>query len=83
MAVPELLPDPETVTHGAFDEAVQLQPPVVVTVIVPVEPVGGALMSVGESVIEHVVLDSLTVNDLPAMVSVALLPTVPVFAAAV
>jgi hypothetical protein len=81
--VPELLPDPDTVTHGAFAEAAQLQPPVVVTVIVPVAPVGGAVMSVGESVIEHVELDSLTVNDFPAIVRVALLPIVPVLAAAV
>lgn len=83
MAVPELLPEPDIVTHEAFAEAVQLQPPVVVTVIVPELPVGGAMMTVGESVIEHVVLDSLTVNTLPAIVSVAVLPTDPVFAAAV
>lgn len=83
MTLPEPVPDPVTVTHDAFDELVQLQPAVVVTVIVPVPPAGSAVTSVGETVTEHVEPDSFTVNDFPAIVSVALLEVVPAFAAAV
>ena len=55
----------------------------VVTVIVPLPPVAGAVTSVGDSVKAHVELDSVTVCDLPAIVSVADLLVEPVFAAAV
>jgi len=83
VTVPEPVPDPVTVTHEAFDDEDQLQPAPAVTVIVPVPPVACTPMSVGEAVIEHVVPDSLTVYDLPAIVSVAVLAVVPTFAATV
>jgi hypothetical protein len=83
LTLPEPVPEPVTVTHGAFDELVQLQPAVVVTVSVPVAPVGSAVMPVGETEMEHVVPDSLTVNALPAIVSVVDLDVVAAFAAAV
>jgi len=83
VTLPGPLPDPLTLTHVAFDELVQAHPAVVVTVSVPVPPAGGAEMPVGETETEHVVPDSVTVYDLPAIVSVAVLDVVPVFAAAV
>lgn len=77
------MPDPLTVTQVESDELDQLQPAVVVTAIVPVAPVGSAVTTVGETEMEHVVPFSVTVYDLPAIVSVVLLEVVPVFAAAV
>jgi hypothetical protein len=83
VTLPEPLPEPVTVTQGAFDELVQLQPAVVVTVSVPVAPVGRAVTGIGETAMEQVVLFSVTVYGWPAIVSVPLLDVVPGFDAAV
>ena len=60
-----------------------MQPGCVVTVIVPAEPVRGALISEGVRLKMHVALASVTVNVLPAIVKVvdglnALLEKTPV-----
>lgn len=69
-------------TQEADVEIVQKQPAAVVTVIVPVPPPGAAVTKSGVTKKEHDALGSVTMKLLPAMVSVALLATVVVFAAA-
>jgi hypothetical protein len=69
--VPEPAPEPETVTHVLVVVAVQVHVDCVVTVIEPDVPVAGALISEGVSVKVHDGPDCVTVNDLPAIVSVA------------
>lgn len=82
VALPDPVPDPVTVTHEAFDDVVQLQPVVVVTVMVPVPPFGDGVTPVGETEMLHDVPASVIVNDLPAIVRVAVLENEPVFAVA-
>jgi hypothetical protein len=61
VTLPDPVPEPLTVIQVTFDELVQVQPAAVVTVIVPLPPAPATFTSVGESVNEHVVLDSVTV----------------------
>jgi hypothetical protein len=70
------------VTQDADVEIVQAQPAAVVTVIVPAPPPGDAVTRSGATAKEHDALGSVTTKLLPAMVSVALLAAVVVFAAA-
>lgn len=83
VAVPEPVPDPVIVTHDASDEVVQVQFVAVVTVSVPVAPLGGMVASAGLIEKVHEGLGSVTVNDVPPMVNVAVLALVPVFDPAV
>ena len=69
--MPEPAPEPETVTHALLVVAVQAQVAWVATVIEPDVPVGGALISEGVSVKVHDGYDCVTVNDFPAIVSIA------------
>jgi len=71
------------VTHPAFDDDVHTQVDCVVTVIVPVLPVGDAVITVGVNVNVHAAPGSVIVNVRPAIVSVAVRAIVPVLAAAV
>jgi hypothetical protein len=82
VAVPEPVPDPVIVAHDWFEEVVHEQFAAVVTVIVPVAPFGAAVTSDGVTENVQVALGSLTVNDCPAIVSVAVRESVPVFAPA-
>jgi hypothetical protein len=83
VAVPDPVPEPVTVAHDAFDDVVQAQFAWVVTVSVPVAPVGAAVISEGVTVNPHDALGSLIVNVRPAIVNVALRASVPVFDPAV
>lgn len=69
--MPEPAPEPETVTHALLVVAVQAQVAWVATVIEPDVPVDGALISEGVSVKVHDGYDCVTVNDFPAIVSIA------------
>ena len=82
LAVPDPLPEPDTVIQVLFVEALHVQPGCVVTVIIPAEPVRGALISEGVRLNRHVPLASVTVNVLPAIVKVVDLASEPVLAAA-
>jgi hypothetical protein len=74
IAVPDPVPEPDTVTQEAVVVAVQAQPACVVTVIEPDVPVGGAVIPEGESAnVQDGLPASVTVNDFPAMVRVAAL----------
>ncbi len=65
------MPEPETVTHALVVVAVHAQVGCVVMVIEPDVPVGGAVIREGVSANVHDGPDSVTVNDFPAIVSVA------------
>jgi len=80
VAVPAPVPPPVTVAHVWFDDTVHEQFDAVVTVIVPEAPVGAAVISDGVTVNAQVELGSVIVNDRPAIVSVAVLESVPLFA---
>jgi len=83
VAEPEPLPPPEMVAHVWFDETLHEQFAAVVTVIVPVAPVGAAVINDGVTVNVQVPFCSVMVKARPAMVSVAVRGSMPVFAAAV
>jgi hypothetical protein len=83
VAVPEPLVPPVMVAHVWFDDTLHEQFDAVVTVIVPVAPVGAAVISDGVTVNVQVALCSVMVKARPAMVSVVVRESVPVFAAAV
>jgi hypothetical protein len=70
------------VAHAALDDVVHAQVDAVVTVIVPVVPEGDAVIEVGVIVNTQLALGSEMVYERPAIVSVAVRATVPVFAAA-
>ena len=70
------------VAHVWFEDTVHEQFDAVVTVSVPVAPVGAAVISDGVTVNAQVALGSVMVKDCPAIVSVAVRESVPVFAAA-
>jgi hypothetical protein len=80
------VPDPvpvaplEIVTQAAPLDAVQLQFEAVVTLTVPAPPPTGNPWLVDEIVKEHDVDACVTVNVLPAMVSVPVRDVAPVFA---
>jgi hypothetical protein len=72
-----------TVTHDADEETVHAHVEPVVTVIVPLPPLGAAVTSSGDTENEHVGLGSNTTKLLPATVSVAVRADPEVLAAAV
>jgi hypothetical protein len=78
--VPGPTPEPDTVIHALVVVAVQAQVGCVVTVIEPDVPVAGAVTPEGESAKVQLGPDSVTVNDFPAIVSVAVLDRLPGFA---
>jgi hypothetical protein len=81
VAVPEPTPDPVTVTHALVVVAVHAQVGCVVTAIDPLEPVGGDVISDGETAKVQVAVACVTVNDFPAIVSVADRDRLPVLGA--
>jgi len=83
VAEPGPLAPPVMVAHVWFDETLHAQFAAVVTVIVPVAPVGAAVINDGVTVNVQVAFCSVMVKARPAMVSVAVRGSVPVFAAAV
>jgi hypothetical protein len=83
VAEAEPLAPPVMVAHVWFDETLHEQFAAVVTVIVPVAPVGAAVIDDGVTVNVQVALCSVMVKERPAMVSVVVRESVLVFAAAV
>ena len=81
--VPLPLPDPLTVIHDTGLDALHVQPPWVVTVMVPVSVEPAAVNDVGDTVYEQLAPACETVKDLPAMVSVTERAVVDVLAATV
>jgi hypothetical protein len=77
------VPDAESVIQTAPVDDVQAQPDWVVTVIVPVLPAGGTETRIGETENVHDALGSVTTKLFPAIVSVAVLASDVVLAAAV
>lgn len=82
VAVPEPVPPPVMVAHVWFEDTLHEQFEAVVTLIVPVAPVGAAVISEGVTENVHVALGSLMVKERPAIVSVAVRESVPVLAPA-
>jgi hypothetical protein len=76
------VPDALTVIQLTVGPAVQLQPALVVTLIVPLSPVAAAVMLDGVIVYVHGAPPWFTVNVWPAIVRVALLAAVVEFASA-
>ena len=70
------------VAHAAFDDVVHAQVDAVVTVSVPVAPAGEEVLRDGAIVNTQLALGSEILNERPAIVSVAVRDSVPVFAAA-
>lgn len=68
------------VTHEFAVVAVQSQPPGAVTVTVPLPPAAGTACDVGVIVTSHEMPACVTVNALPAIVSVPVRDVVDVFA---
>jgi hypothetical protein len=71
VAFPDPVRDPPNVIQDVPDEVVQAHVDCVVTVIVPVAPLGGTVTVSGETENVHDAAASLTTKLLPAIVSVA------------
>jgi hypothetical protein len=82
VALPEPVLPPVTVAHVWFEDTLHEQFDAVVTVIVPVVPVGSAVITVGVTEKVQVALASVMVKERPAIVSVAVRESVLVLAAA-
>ena len=81
--MPEPVAPPVIVAHVWLEETVHEQFDVVVTVIVPVAPVGAAVICDGVAENVQLAPGSVIVKERPAIVSVAVREDAPVLAAAV